>query len=256
MRELPPGEYPRTEPDRRRWRRPPSVTKTRRHHVAVIRRANDAVDTARPGDCPRTEPDRRRWRRPPLGHERRDGTRVAVIGRANDAVDTARPGDCPRTEPDRRRWRRPPLGHARRDGTRAAVPYFGLPAPPPAALGGGGTGVARGLGGGGATPFPSPLGRSPHKDPPIRDETKGFPLVLATHLKMRLPPVLARLAKIVPQMPAARRMAQLPKRLGLNLPDSLTGDVEVLANLLERVVLAILKPKAHFQHLALSFGQY
>src|SRR5579885_3632925 len=53
----------------------------------------------------------------------------------------------------------------------------------------------------------------------------------------------------------ARRMAQLAQGLGLDLADALAGDVELLADLLQRVVGVHVDAKAHAQHLGLARGQ-
>ena len=44
------------------------------------------------------------------------------------------------------------------------------------------------------------------------------------------------------QLPNARWMAHLAERLGLNLPDALTGDLELLAHLLEGTGVTINRP--------------
>src|SRR5690554_2515941 len=63
------------------------------------------------------------------------------------------------------------------------------------------------------------------------------------------------LAQIVPELAAAGRMAQLAQRLRLDLADALARHAEVLADLLQRVVLPVLQPEAHLQHLALAVTQ-
>src|SRR3989304_2764490 len=60
--------------------------------------------------------------------------------------------------------------------------------------------------------------------------------------------------KIVAQMATARRMSQLAQRLGLDLANPLTRDVEVFPDLFQRVILAIAQAKAHLQHLTLALG--
>ena len=62
--------------------------------------------------------------------------------------------------------------------------------------------------------------------------------------------------KVIAQMPAARRMAQLAQGLGLDLTDPLARDVEVLADFFQRVVLAVAQAEAHLQHLTLALGQH
>src|SRR4026207_106417 len=53
----------------------------------------------------------------------------------------------------------------------------------------------------------------------------------------------------------ARRVAQLAQRLGLDLAYALARDVELLADLLERVVGRHLDAEAHAQHLGLAWRQ-
>src|SRR5688572_4888136 len=55
-----------------------------------------------------------------------------------------------------------------------------------------------------------------------------------------------------PQLLAAARMPQFPQRLGLDLPDALTGDVELLADFLERVIGVHVDAKAHPEYLRLA----
>ena len=50
-------------------------------------------------------------------------------------------------------------------------------------------------------------------------------------------------------------MAQLSQRLGLDLPDSFTGHLEVLANLFQSMLFLTLEPKAHLQNLGLTVGE-
>src|SRR3972149_9022497 len=64
------------------------------------------------------------------------------------------------------------------------------------------------------------------------------------------------LGEVVAQVAAARRGAELAQRPGLGLADPLAGDIEVLAHLLERVILAIDEPKAHLEHLTLALGEH
>src|SRR5690349_13697127 len=52
-----------------------------------------------------------------------------------------------------------------------------------------------------------------------------------------------------------RRMAQLPERLGLDLPDALTGDREPRTDLLEGVVGALADPEAETEDLLLARRQ-
>src|SRR5215469_17702139 len=54
---------------------------------------------------------------------------------------------------------------------------------------------------------------------------------------------------------APRRMAELPQRLGLDLPDALAGHLEVLTHLLERVVGLLADPEPHPEHLLLARRQ-
>src|SRR5438067_13832512 len=50
------------------------------------------------------------------------------------------------------------------------------------------------------------------------------------------------------QLFASRRMPQLPQRLRFDLPNALTGHVELLAHLFERVVGIHFDAEAHAQH--------
>src|SRR6185503_20138240 len=55
-----------------------------------------------------------------------------------------------------------------------------------------------------------------------------------------------------PELLGARGMPQLAERLGLDLPDPLAGDREVLADFLQRVLAPVGEPEAQAQHLLLS----
>ena len=55
-------------------------------------------------------------------------------------------------------------------------------------------------------------------------------------------------------MTAAGGMPQLPQRLGFDLADAFAGHVEVAADLLQGVVLAVDQTEAQFEHLALALG--
>src|ERR1022692_5064256 len=57
------------------------------------------------------------------------------------------------------------------------------------------------------------------------------------------------------QLPQARGMAHLAERLGLNLPDAFAGDIELLADLLQRARVAIPQAKTQLQNPALAFVQ-
>ena len=65
----------------------------------------------------------------------------------------------------------------------------------------------------------------------------------------------AFLVQKVAQLLASGRMAQLAQGLGLDLADAFARDVELLADLLERVRLAVGQTEAHPQHLLLARGQ-
>src|SRR5688572_19773233 len=58
-----------------------------------------------------------------------------------------------------------------------------------------------------------------------------------------------------PQLAAPRRVAELPQRLGFDLPDALAGDREALADLFQRVLAAIADAEPHFDHLLLARRQ-
>src|SRR6266545_2914916 len=53
----------------------------------------------------------------------------------------------------------------------------------------------------------------------------------------------------------ARRVPELPQRLRLDLPDPLARDLEILADLLERVVALLADAEAHPEHLLLARGE-
>src|SRR5262245_24070048 len=55
-----------------------------------------------------------------------------------------------------------------------------------------------------------------------------------------------------PELLGARGMAELAQRFGLDLPDPLACDREVLAHLLEGVLTAVGQPEAEAQHLLLA----
>src|SRR5262247_2457203 len=58
-----------------------------------------------------------------------------------------------------------------------------------------------------------------------------------------------------PELLRARRMAQLAERLGLDLPDALARDGEILADLLERVLAPVREAEAEAQDLFLARRQ-
>ena len=62
------------------------------------------------------------------------------------------------------------------------------------------------------------------------------------------------LPKIVPQLAAAERVAQLAQRLGLDLPHALARDAELATHIFQRAGDAVLQPKAHHEHLALALA--
>src|SRR4051794_18321493 len=78
----------------------------------------------------------------------------------------------------------------------------------------------------------------------------------------RMPPGLlvasnwnGRLLEVVLELPRPRRVAQLAQRLRLDLPDPLSGDVELLADLLERPGTPVLESEAELEHASLPTGQ-
>src|SRR5438552_4700016 len=58
-----------------------------------------------------------------------------------------------------------------------------------------------------------------------------------------------------PELLRARRVAQLAERLGLDLPDALARDREILSDLLERVLASVGEAEAEPEHLLLARGQ-
>src|SRR5690349_3702920 len=63
------------------------------------------------------------------------------------------------------------------------------------------------------------------------------------------------LVQVVPQLAAAGGMAELAQRFGLDLPDALARDVELLAHLFERAVATVDEPEAQLEHVALALGE-
>src|SRR5690606_11298855 len=57
------------------------------------------------------------------------------------------------------------------------------------------------------------------------------------------------------QLVRPTRVPQLAQRLGLDLADPLAGDVELLADFLQRVVRAHLDAETHAKHLGLARGE-
>src|ERR1035437_7815652 len=68
-------------------------------------------------------------------------------------------------------------------------------------------------------------------------------------------PVAGLLLPGVLELARAARVAELTQRLRLDLADPLAGDVELLANLLERPGAAVLQPEAELQDSPLTAGQ-
>ena len=62
------------------------------------------------------------------------------------------------------------------------------------------------------------------------------------------PGLPALLLQVVLQLARAGRVAQLPECLRLDLADPLAGDVELLADLLQRPRAAVLQPEAELEH--------
>src|SRR4029453_6539689 len=54
------------------------------------------------------------------------------------------------------------------------------------------------------------------------------------------------------QLATPRRMPQLAKSLGFDLPNALAGDGEALADLFERVLAAVADAEPHLDHLLLA----
>src|ERR1051325_1774557 len=69
------------------------------------------------------------------------------------------------------------------------------------------------------------------------------------------PPVAGSRFEEAPELLGARGMAELAQRLGLDLPDALAGDREVLADLLQGVLAAVREAEAQAQHLLFSRGE-
>src|SRR5579875_2193039 len=63
------------------------------------------------------------------------------------------------------------------------------------------------------------------------------------------------LIQVIFQLAAAARMAQLAQGLGLDLPDALACDMELLTHFFKRATASIVQTEAQLQHLALSLRQ-
>src|SRR5664280_2824764 len=57
------------------------------------------------------------------------------------------------------------------------------------------------------------------------------------------------------QVPDAGGMTQLSQRLGFDLPNAFAGDVVHLADFLQRALVAVHQPEAHFENLSFALGQ-
>src|SRR6478752_7158709 len=57
------------------------------------------------------------------------------------------------------------------------------------------------------------------------------------------------------QLADTRRVAHLAERFGLDLTDALAGDLELLADLLERAAVAVHEAEAQRKHAALALGE-
>src|SRR3990167_4067691 len=68
----------------------------------------------------------------------------------------------------------------------------------------------------------------------------------------RQPCALSKIVKVGPELVRTRRVLEFADGLGLDLADALAGDVELLADLFQRVVGRHLDAEAHAQHLGLE----
>ena len=57
------------------------------------------------------------------------------------------------------------------------------------------------------------------------------------------------------QLPQARGVAHFAERLGLDLPNAFTGDLELMADVFQRAGVAITDAKAKLEHLPFAFIQ-
>ena len=64
-------------------------------------------------------------------------------------------------------------------------------------------------------------------------------------LRLRLVFLIVLLFDVVPELLASRRVTELAQSLRLDLADTLTGDVELLADLLKGVGMAVGESEAH-----------
>src|SRR5260370_42643308 len=71
----------------------------------------------------------------------------------------------------------------------------------------------------------------------------------------RLHQYLFSIIQEAPQLPAPRRMLQLPQRLGFDLPNTLSGHRELLADFFQGVVGVHADTEAHAQHAFLAWRQ-
>src|SRR6185436_18628677 len=87
------------------------------------------------------------------------------------------------------------------------------------------------------------------------DRTRGRPRGARPPAADATPGAAAPLLQVVLELPAAGRVAQLAQRLGLDLADPLAGDVELLADLLERSGTPVLEAEAELEHTTFATGQ-
>src|SRR5690348_6941925 len=86
--------------------------------------------------------------------------------------------------------------------------------------------------------IPNPESRIPNPESRIPNPESRIPVLLEIQER--------------PQLLAARGMPQLAQGLGFDLADALAGDVELLADLFQRVVGVHVNAEAHAQHLGFA----
>ena len=92
-------------------------------------------------------------------------------------------------------------------------------------------------------PQPSRGAPGPHGDPAFQPSAPGNTWRPNPCPKGGVPGGVP-LLEVVLELAAAGGVAQLAQRLGLDLPDALAGDVELLAHLLEGTGAPVLEPEA------------
>src|SRR5215470_11833981 len=96
---------------------------------------------------------------------------------------------------------------------------------------------------------PASIGRPKRCALIAQPKSPTTPISSATPLTQ---PTFRTLLREALEQPAPTRVAQLAQRLGLDLPDPLARDLEILAHLFERVIRALADPEPQLEHLLLA----